>query len=119
VTGIDRALLADIGGTNARFALLDGGQIGPVEHTKVADYATVADAIAAFLTRHAGRGSTDAAILDVAGPAATADRGGSRFRAARDSEGRRVDVDLGSKCQGADDRRALCLCPIATVAYCS
>jgi glucokinase len=68
VTGIDRALLADIGGTNARFALLDGGQIGPVEHTKVADYATVADAIAAFLTRHAGRGSTDAAILDVAGP---------------------------------------------------
>jgi glucokinase len=68
VTGIDRALLADIGGTNARFALLYGGQIGPVEHTKVADYATVADAIAAFLTRHAGRGSTDAAILDVAGP---------------------------------------------------
>jgi len=61
-------VLADIGGTNARFALLDGGEIGPVAHTKVADYATVADAIAAFLTRHAARGSTDIAILGVAGP---------------------------------------------------
>ena len=61
-------MLADIGGTNARFALLDGGEIGPVAHTKVADYATVADAIAAFLTRHAARGSTDIAILGVAGP---------------------------------------------------
>ena len=68
MTGIDRALLADIGGTNARFALLNRGQIGPVEHTKVADYATVADAITAFLTRHAARGSPDAAIFDVAGP---------------------------------------------------
>lgn len=68
MTGIDRALLADIGGTNARFALLDGSGIGPVQHIKVADYATVDDAIAAFLTRLAARSSTDAAILGIAGP---------------------------------------------------
>src|SRR4029077_2601768 len=34
----DRVLLADIGGTNARFALMDRGEIGPVEHLKVADF---------------------------------------------------------------------------------
>ena len=32
---MDKVLLADIGGTNARFALLHDGQIGPVAHTKV------------------------------------------------------------------------------------
>jgi glucokinase len=61
-------LLADIGGTNARFALLNNGEIGPVEHSKVVDYPTVTEAIAAFLTRHAARASTSAAILDFAGP---------------------------------------------------
>jgi glucokinase len=66
MTGTDRVVLADIGVTNARFALLDGDEIGPVEHTKVADYATVADAIAAFLMRHAARSSI--AILGIAGP---------------------------------------------------
>ena len=34
----DRVLLADIGGTNARFALMERGEIGPIEHLKVADY---------------------------------------------------------------------------------
>jgi glucokinase len=61
-------LLADIGGTNARFALLHDGEIGPVEHLKVTDYATVTDAIAAFLTRHGARDKTSAAIFDFAGP---------------------------------------------------
>ena len=68
MTGIHRALLADIGGTNARFALLEGGQIGPVEHTRVVDHATVIDAITAFLARHATCGSPDVATLDIAGP---------------------------------------------------
>ena len=68
VTRIERVLLSDIGGTNARFALLNEGEIGPVERTKVADYATVADAIAAFLARHAAGDTTVAAILDFAGP---------------------------------------------------
>ena len=68
VTRIERVLLSDIGGTNARFALLNEGEIGAVERTKVADYATVADAIAAFLARHAAGDTTVAAILDFAGP---------------------------------------------------
>jgi glucokinase len=67
VTGIDRALLADIGGTNARFALLHDGEIGPVEHVKVADYATVIDAITAFLARHGAATPPGAAILGIAG----------------------------------------------------
>jgi glucokinase len=63
----DRVLLADIGGTNARFALLDGGMIGEVEHLKVADFPTVADAIDAFLSRRA-TGRPTAAVIDIAGP---------------------------------------------------
>ena len=65
---MDKVLLADIGGTNARFALLHDGQIGPVAHTKVTDYDTIADAIAVFLSRHSARESTAAAIFDIAGP---------------------------------------------------
>jgi len=68
VTGINRALLADIGGTNARFALLGDGEIGPVEHVKVADYATVTDAIAAFLARNGEHTPPSAGILGIAGP---------------------------------------------------
>ena len=48
--------LADIGGTNARFALMDRGEIGPVEHLKVADFSSATDAIAAFLRSSRGRG---------------------------------------------------------------
>jgi len=65
---MDRTLLADIGGTNARFALLDRDGIGPIEHTKVSEYHTVTDAIAAFLVQHAPAGSVGAAVLGVAGP---------------------------------------------------
>jgi glucokinase len=65
---MDKVLLADIGGTNARFALLHDGQIGPVAHTKVTDYGTIADAIAAFLSRHSAREFTAAAVFDIAGP---------------------------------------------------
>ena len=67
-THSDRILLADIGGTNARFALMDGGEIGPIEHTRVADFSSVTDAIAAFLTRHAADRPPAAAVLGVAGP---------------------------------------------------
>lgn len=65
---IDQALLADIGGTNARFALFRRGEVGPIEHVKVADYATSTDAIAAFLGRHAISGAGLAAIFGIAGP---------------------------------------------------
>ena len=41
-------LLADIGATNARFALLRrGGDIGPVRTLAVADYPQFTDAVAA------------------------------------------------------------------------
>ena len=44
-------LLADIGGTNARFALSqsaskNGDQSGPIDYVKVADFPTVREAIA-------------------------------------------------------------------------
>jgi glucokinase len=60
-------LLADIGATNARFALLRrGGDIGPVRTLAVADYPQFTDAVAAFL---AGEGpSLAGAVLAVAGP---------------------------------------------------
>jgi len=63
----DRVLLADIGGTNARFALMDRGEIGPVEHLKVADFSGTTDAIAAFLDRHPDQPAT-AGAFGVAGP---------------------------------------------------
>jgi glucokinase len=63
-----RVLLADIGGTNARFALMDRGEIGPVETTKVADFSSTADAVAAFQTRHSAGNPATAAVLGVAGP---------------------------------------------------
>jgi glucokinase len=62
-----RVLLADIGGTNARFAVLDRGDIGPIEHLKVADFSTAADAVAAYLARRGAPAPTDA-VFGVAGP---------------------------------------------------
>jgi len=64
----ERVLLADIGGTNARFALLDDGVIGAITHYKVADFPSSVDAVAAFLSRHEAGGPAAAAVLDVAGP---------------------------------------------------
>lgn len=63
-----RTLLADIGGTNARFALIDGGEVGPVEHVKVADFASVRDAVADVLIRNPKGAAVTAAVLAVAGP---------------------------------------------------
>lgn len=63
----DCVLLADIGGTNARFALLNGRKIEAIDHLKVVDFPGVMDAIATFLRRTPHR-KPDAAILGVAGP---------------------------------------------------
>jgi glucokinase len=77
-TGMDigktgQILLADIGGTNARFALsrselgqLDQAQ--PIDYVKVADFPTVRDAIADVLARRAGGQRPQRAVLAVAGP---------------------------------------------------
>lgn len=65
-------LLGDIGGTNARFALLTGSQLGQIEHVTAADYPNVGDAIAAFLSRQrtqlGARSATAVAVLAIAGP---------------------------------------------------
>jgi glucokinase len=61
-------LLADIGGTNARFALADDGGIGAIEHLKVADFPSVTEAVATFLQHRAPLGKVGAAVLAVAGP---------------------------------------------------
>ena len=44
----EHTVLGDIGGTNARFAVLNGDRLGPIEHLAVRDYMHFADALAAF-----------------------------------------------------------------------
>jgi len=68
---IGPALLADIGGTNARFALTRGGESEAIERVSVADFATARDAIADFLARRLKGESNESiktAVLGVAGP---------------------------------------------------
>lgn len=58
-------LLADVGGTNVRFAVLHGTEVGPVTRLEVADHASLADAMAAYLAVTAG--TVQGAVLAVAG----------------------------------------------------
>jgi glucokinase len=59
-------LLADIGGTNARFALETGpGRIGEIETLACADYPRFADAVRAYLP---GRPAVHHAIIAIANP---------------------------------------------------
>ena len=44
-------LLGDIGATNARFALLSNGVLGPIEYFTVAEFPRFDDVIDAFLDR--------------------------------------------------------------------
>lgn len=67
-----KALLADIGGTNARFALLEGAVAGPPIVLGTADFPTVEDAVTAALARLAPSGSVEVAVLALAGPVAGA-----------------------------------------------
>jgi len=62
------ALLADIGGTHARFALLAGAAPGPALTLKVAAYPTVEDAMAAALAALAPPLPCRQAVLALAGP---------------------------------------------------
>src|SRR3954464_14236143 len=61
-------LLADIGGTNARFALSQGDETGPIDYVKVADFPTVRAAIADVLARRSDGKTPRRAVLAVAGP---------------------------------------------------
>lgn len=61
-------LLADIGGTRARFALTDGARVGPIESMMTGEHASAADAIRHFLNRQQGAGRVDSAVIAAAGP---------------------------------------------------
>jgi glucokinase len=60
-------LLADVGGTNARFALLIDGSISATAHMAVRDYATFQQALAAYLGASAEGGAPAHAILTASG----------------------------------------------------
>src|SRR5262249_1073032 len=61
-------LLADIGATNVRFALLSNGVLGPIKWFTVADFPRFTDAVTAFLDCHCRQVSVCEALLAVAGP---------------------------------------------------
>ena len=60
-------LLADIGGTNARFAVLTDGTVGMVSHLAVSDHGSFREALGVYLGRLPETGKMRAAILAVAG----------------------------------------------------
>lgn len=62
------ALLADIGGTNARFALLRNGRIGEIERYAVAAHPDLASAARHFLAGLRPAVAVDRAAIAVAGP---------------------------------------------------
>jgi glucokinase len=64
----DKILLGDIGGTTARFAVLSGDSLGPVDHLPVSQHRSMAHAVENYLTRQRERDRIGAAVLAVAGP---------------------------------------------------
>jgi glucokinase len=64
---IRKVLLADIGGTNARFALLAGGTVGTIAHMAVSGYGSFREALSAYLGKMPEAGTIRAAILAVSG----------------------------------------------------
>ncbi len=67
MTDADPILLGDIGGTNARFAILNRGTIGPVARIKVAGCSGVIEAIRGYLGQPAGQVPVRKAVLGLAG----------------------------------------------------
>lgn len=61
-------VLGDIGGTTARFAFLTERKLGIVDHISVVDYSSFADALEAFVHRHAAQTRSCRALFAVAGP---------------------------------------------------
>ena len=66
----DTLLLADIGGTNARFALLRGGTLGAAMALPLAAFPGMAAMLAHYLASQALPGPPGGALLAVAGPVA-------------------------------------------------
>lgn len=67
MTASDSILLGDIGGTNARFAILDRGMIGPIECIRVAGCSGLIEAIRQYLRGRAENISVKQAVLGLAG----------------------------------------------------
>jgi len=70
VAGADKSggiVLADVGGTNARFTVLTGAALGRVEHLAVADYKNFVDALATFMSHQKDSGALRHALFGVAG----------------------------------------------------
>jgi len=65
--GAGGVVLADVGGTNVRFAVLAGGTLGEIAHIEVRDHKDFAGALAAFMARQTARAAIRSAILAVAG----------------------------------------------------
>jgi glucokinase len=65
---IRKVLLADIGGTNARFALLAGGALDIIVHMAVSEYRSFREALDKYLGHLPEAGTIRAAILAVSGP---------------------------------------------------
>ena len=61
-------LLADIGATNARFALLEGVDVAVLESYAVADHASPVEAARAFLAGPAAGHRPQRALIAAAGP---------------------------------------------------
>ncbi|NVO17040.1 MAG: glucokinase [Rhodoplanes sp.] len=64
---VDAILLADIGGTNARFALMTD-RLGAIRHLAVVDFPAAKDAVATFLREDAAGSRVAGAVLAVAAP---------------------------------------------------
>ena len=67
MTDSDSILLGDIGGTNARFAILNRGMIGPIECIRVAGCSGLLEAIRQYLRGRAEDMSIKQAVLGLAG----------------------------------------------------
>jgi glucokinase len=64
----EAVLLGDIGATNARFAVLIDGMLGPIEWIEVAHHPTFDGAVKHFLQSHGRDHRVAHALLAIAGP---------------------------------------------------
>jgi len=64
----EQTLLGDTGGTTARFAVLTGDILGPIDHLPVSEYRSMIDAVDSYLGSRQDCSRIGAAVLDVAGP---------------------------------------------------
>src|SRR5687768_14352696 len=64
----EQVLLGDIGATNARFALLSDGVLGPIKYFTVAEFPRFPDVVDAFFEGDRQTSAVRQAALAVAGP---------------------------------------------------